>query len=284
VHFVQGTALAARLIVREHGGQVQVSRLWPGHDVPEPVGPAVPFTVPLTAAEREGLRWYLEDYLQAPYAVYKEDGNRIQARLDQWGRRLFAGLFGAGLPGRDAYQSLRAVGDWELRLASNSPAFLGLPWELLRDPEQPTPLALDVSVTRTLDVPRAAFDVVPGEVLRVLMVIARPGGDEHVGYRMIARPLLARLGAVGGQVELEVLRPPTLDALKARLREAKEQGEPFQVVHFDGHGTFGSGGRERVHEADRVLGRFGKGPQGSNESQSGNGNRTVRVHARPFGS
>ncbi len=55
---------------------------------------------------------------------------------------------------------------------------------------------------------------VPGGRLRVLMVISRPLGARDVGYQMIARPLLRRLEAVRGEVDLAVLRPPLLDALR----------------------------------------------------------------------
>ena len=34
-----------------------------------------------------------------------------------------------------------------------------------------------------------------------------------------------------------MLRPPTLGALRSTLTEAIENGKPFQVVHFDGHGV-----------------------------------------------
>ena len=54
---------------------------------------------------------------------------------------------------------------------------------------------------------------VPGGRLRVLMVISRPAGTADVGYQMVARPLLERLDAVRGEVDLTVLRPPTFDAL-----------------------------------------------------------------------
>ena len=54
---------------------------------------------------------------------------------------------------------------------------------------------------------------------------------------MIARPLLERLDAVRGEVNLIVLRPPTLDALQYALAQANAQGQPFHVVHFDGHGV-----------------------------------------------
>ncbi len=57
------------------------------------------------------------------------------------------------------------------------------------------------------------------------------------GIRMVARPLLERLEAVRGEVDLMVLRPPTLDALRRLWRRPQRAGEPFQVVHFDGHGV-----------------------------------------------
>ena len=54
----------------------------------------------------------------------------------------------------------------------------------------------------------------PGGRLRVLMVISRPAGTADVGYQMVARPLLERLEAVRGEVDLTVLRPPTFEALR----------------------------------------------------------------------
>jgi hypothetical protein len=64
-----------------------------------------------------------------------------------------------------------------------------------------------------------------------------PLDAEALGYRMIARPLLERLDAVRGRVDLVVLRPPTLEHLTEVLAAARDEGEPFQVVHFDGHGV-----------------------------------------------
>jgi hypothetical protein len=59
-------------------------------------------------------------------------------RLRKWGEALFDSLFGAGKPGRDLY--LKARGMPELALRSRSAEFLGLPWELLKDPDHTTPL------------------------------------------------------------------------------------------------------------------------------------------------
>ena len=222
-----------------------------GQALPEPAGEPAAFVSPLTPQDLKDLRWYLEDYLVAPFAVYEERGKAIEGKLAGWGEALFAALFGEGAAGRDTYNRAReASAAAELLLASHSAEFLGLPWELLRDPRRATPLALDfASIDRTLPAEGMAAETVAGEVLRVLMVIARPAGVEDVGYQMIARPLLRRLEAVSGKVDLEVLRPPTLEALKARLGEAAVEGRPIQILHFDGHGAFGTkqGGAARAH-------------------------------------
>ncbi|QXJ25890.1 tetratricopeptide repeat protein [Actinomadura graeca] len=199
---------------------------------------------PLDAGELEDLRWYLERYLTAPFAVWEQRGVQVQDRLPEWGERLFAALLGEAGPAREAYAAARSrTGGLEIVLKSGSARWLGLPWELMRDPARPAPLALDgVAVTRELPSVDllASFPVGgSGSRLRVLMVICRPEGPADVGYQMVARPLLERLGAVAGTVELTVLRPPTFERLAEVLAGAARAGDPFQVVHFDGHGVFG---------------------------------------------
>jgi tetratricopeptide (TPR) repeat protein len=144
---------------------------------------------------------------------------------------------------------------------SASPGLLGLPWELMADPAKATPLALDLAgMNRSLPVQVSAETIaVPEGRLRVLIVISRPAGIGDVGYRMIARPLLERLEAVRGQVNLVVLRPPTLDALRKVLAAARADGEPFQVVHFDGHGVLAG---PRAAGAGAPLAFAGPGPEG----------------------
>jgi tetratricopeptide (TPR) repeat protein len=227
------------LLVEEVEGGVRVSLRRAGQ-VGDEAGAAVAFVSPFTAAAREDLRWYLESYLGAPYAVYEARGQAIQERLRGWGEALFEGVFGAGKPGHDLYLQARE-GQAELALTSRSPGFLGLPWELLKDPERDTPLALAMTAfDRTISAAGAATPVPPGDTLRVLMVIARPAGLQDVGYQMVARPLLQRLDAVRGKVVLEVLRPPTLERLVGVLRAAVEAGRPYHILHFDGYGPFGA--------------------------------------------
>ena len=216
--------------------------------MPELVSRA-PLAWPLDEGALEDLRWYLEDYLRAPFGVWEDRGPQIQARLTGWGEAIFGSVFGSG-SARDAYQRARDRG-LELVFRSAEPALLGLPWELMHDPSGPLALGL-AGVSRALPVADLAQTAaVAGGRLRVLMVISRPSGTEDIGYQMIARPLLERLNAVRGQVDLAVLRPPTLEALRDALAEAAAAGDPFHVVHFDGHGALpgrragGSGARGR---------------------------------------
>ncbi len=226
-----------RLLVDLGPGRRVSVGTWLDGQLPEPGEPAE-LAWPLDDDALEDLRWYLEDYLRAPFGVYGERGPRVEAALAGWGRAVFSAVFGGG-PARDAYVRVRARGPAEMVFRSASPELLGLPWELMADPAVATPLALDLAgVSRSLPAGEAAQTIpVPEGRLRVLMVISRPAGTGDVGYRMIARPLLERLEAVRGRVDLVVLRPPTLEALQQTLAAARAGGRPFQVVHFDGHGA-----------------------------------------------
>nr|WP_321483309.1 tetratricopeptide repeat protein [uncultured Cohaesibacter sp.] len=229
--------------------RVQVSYRRAGEEETQFVGDAMDFEFPLSDRNLEDLRWYLEDYLIAPYAVYEERGRAIEGKLAGWGEALFNLLFKQGLPARDAYLTARET-DTELIITSEYPEFLALPWELIKDPERDSPLALSLcGIRRGCKTSSPLTSVPSGEVLRVLMVISRPSGLDDIDYQMIARPLHDRLQFVRGKVQFDVLRPPTLDALKAQLLEAKLKGEPYHVLHFDGHGVQRNGGAGAMFDA-----------------------------------
>jgi hypothetical protein len=73
--------------------------------------------------------------------------------------------------------------------------------------------------------------------MRVFIVIARPGGSADVRFRSVAARVLNRLGG-NQRFEFEVLRPPTFDALDRKLHAAYTRGQPYAIVHFDGHGIY----------------------------------------------
>ena len=77
--------------------------------------------------------------------------------------------------------------------------------------------------------------------IRILLAICRPGGAFDVPFRSVARYLMKGLSEdTREHFDLEVLLLLTFEELGKRLRSAKAKGEPFHVVHFDGHGTGGA--------------------------------------------
>ena len=237
VFWFGGGVLPDRLLVDlGNDGQAEVLT-WPDGGFPELVSRA-PLGWPLDGDALEDLRWYLEDYLLAPFGVWEDRGPAVLGKLAGWGDLVFESVFDAG-PARDAYQRARDRG-LEVVFRSAEPGLLGLPWELMRDGAGPVALGAG-GISRSLPVAGGAGTLeVPGGRLRVLMVISRPAGTRDVGYQMVARPLLERLDAVRGEVNLTVLRPPTFEGLRQAVKQAAEAGEPFHVVHFDGHGVMPS--------------------------------------------
>ena len=61
---------------------------WPEGETPQTVIDSVSIRYPLQSDELEDLRWYLEDYLSTPFAVYGERGPQIADNLPEWGKRL----------------------------------------------------------------------------------------------------------------------------------------------------------------------------------------------------
>ncbi len=244
--------MVERLVLDLHAdGRVLVTE-WPsGEALPGPAVDAGWLRRPLADAPMESLRWYLEEYLRTPLGPYGERGPQIARQLPEWGARVFSALFGTG-PGRDAYhRARRRSGGLEIVLRSGSPQLLALPWELMADPARPSPLVLEegVVLSRRTAHPGSAggtggdrrgdFEVfeIGGSRLRALLVTAGPDDPAATGHRTIAGPLLRRVRAARCAVDLHVLRPPTLARLGEVLREAREQGRPFQLVHFDGSGA-----------------------------------------------
>jgi hypothetical protein len=124
----------------------------------------------------------------------------------------------------------------------------------MRDPERGQPLGLQAAAlvrahpyaARTPELPR------DDDPVRVLLVISRPGRVD-VPFRSVAYQLARLLGDHRGAVRLDVLRPPTFAQLTRTLRDARDDGHPYQVVHFDGHGIWGdTSDAEWLQKAIRV--------------------------------
>jgi hypothetical protein len=199
--------------------------------------------VGLSGQDREDVRWYLEDYLQYPVAPAPQVAARVEGRLAELGAGLFTGIFEAD---RDAIRLWDAVAGVpgvlpRIRVEVDAGVEGGaVPWELLRDPATDGVLALRAGAfVRTH--PQAAVPVGVPEAagaLRVLLVICRPGGRADVPFRSVASHLVRLSRGAREAFRLDVLRPPTFARLAQVLEAARDAGEPYQVVHFDGHGAW----------------------------------------------
>jgi tetratricopeptide (TPR) repeat protein len=218
---------------------------------------------PLGPIEAEELRWYLEKYAIWPGGWFRERARRVEANLVTWGQQLHA----AALPGAPTAKVLGAWAridghasrrfsvhvDATATLEADAPAadvaaaheaattLLGLPWELLHDGQrflfqgaQPTRVRRRLPNTEVRDVPVLAPPI------RILLVTARPDDEacSYLDHRASAGPLVEATEALGDLVQVTLLDPPTLPALRAELDRARAGRQPYHVVHFDGHGVY----------------------------------------------
>lgn len=190
----------------------------------------------LSEDDYDNLRWYLEEYMELPDggAVTRAEG--IERQMQQWGRQLHDALFAAPENRALLQQLLKSPEPRELTIATDKSALLRLPWELMAD--DAGSLAQRVSLRRQLETPEK---LIPREVrlpLRILYIVSRPEDAGFIDPRVTTKALFAALDPLGANVRLDFCRPPTLKRMGEMLREAQQAGDDYDVVHFDGHGTF----------------------------------------------
>ena len=223
------------------------------------------FTAPLGPIEKDDLRWYLESYFLWPVGVFKDRAEGIERKLPDWGRDLFRAALGAE-EAREAFFAWQHTSETAERrfsvLVDDDPPLraeaaagaatgeaaaelLALPWELLHDGR--TWLfqgGRAVRVRRRLP-NRHSQPARPAALpIRILLVSPRPENDGkgnrlgYIDHRITARPLTEAVESLGDLARLTILQPPTYGALEKALQAATDHGEPFDVIHFDGHGVY----------------------------------------------
>ena len=198
------------------------------------------FRCPLDDHALGDVRWYLEEYGEWPFGPFRERAHTIEAQLEPWGRALFDALFYAREPARIYEHFLDTpAGVRTLTLVSDAPRVMRLPWELLAESSGPLfTKRPSISIRRRVRLEHAPPVRQFALPLRVLLVTARPEGAGFVDPRSIARGVFDALERLGGAVQVDFLRPPTLAALDGALRRAEGEGRPYHIVHFDGHGVY----------------------------------------------
>lgn len=222
------------------------------------------FTTPLGPIEISDLRWYLETYYIWPDKMAQTRAEGIAGKLPQWGQQLFQTALGVETAREplNAWQNAAETTerrfsvqvDRELPEGSAKEAqdvagkaateLLALPWELLHDGR-----AWLFQGKHAVRVRRRLPNRYPQPArptalpIRILLVSPRPEKDvegRRIGYidhRSSAKPLTEAVENLGALARLTVLQPPTYAALEKALQEGDE-GQPFDVVHFDGHGVY----------------------------------------------
>ncbi|MCC5621805.1 tetratricopeptide repeat protein, partial [Nostoc sp. CHAB 5715] len=211
-----------------------------GYENPR-LAPPVPFQQPFDAENAAELRWYLEDYLKFPYGIFPDNAVKIEQKLQHWGQQLFELVFRSTDKAREFFQEATRDGldKCELGIISDNANVLNLPWELLYSPDYQFLAPSLAGMYRSLSTQgvKAPLPPMPNDQLNILLVIARPDDEQDVGFKTIARPLLAALQPIRQRVNLKVLRPPSLKEFEAELQANKGF---YHIVHFDGHGNFDS--------------------------------------------
>ena len=93
---------------------------------------------------------------------------------------------------------------------------------------------------------------------RVLVIVSRPDGSADVSYRSIASKVFQELHG-RPSFAVTVLRPRSFTECARALRDANSAGEPFDIIHFDGHGfhagpeTDDEGGTTAVEPGGYIL-------------------------------
>ncbi len=250
---------------------------------------------PLGPIEAEELGWYLERWPVWPNPLVADRARQVEANLIAWGKALHA----VALPleatanvqqawaGVEAGASRRFsvfVNDSVLLGSSEAEenaakeaatALLALPWELLHNGEgflfqgaRPSRVRRRLPNKHDRAVPAVAPPI------RVLLITARPE-DEACGYldhRASAGPLVAATEELGDVLRLSLLHPATYPALEAELARAQQAGEPYHVVHFDGHGVY-----------DRRVGLGGLCFEDPSDSHKLTGRRHQTVYTNQLG-
>ena len=254
------TPYEIRLVVDRQEGGAYTAR-WTERDGYE----SQPFSIvlPLRAQDTSDLRWYLETYYQFPGAGDRVRARQVEEQLDGWGRALFDALFGTA-ECREVYRNLMAAkGARLLTLGAEDADLLSQPWEMMRDVRGP--LAFQgITIRRQLKGSRAARQFSLGLPLRVLLIVSRPTDAGFIDPRNSIAPLLDALdGLPAGLVEVDFCDPPTFPRLEKMISQARREGRPYHIVHFDGHGAYleRTGIGALAFENDEALTALAPGPQ-----------------------
>src|SRR5919109_851738 len=117
---------------------------------------SVPFSWTLAAADAADIRWYLEDYLDAPYDPAPQIAARVEGRMREIGADLFSAVFDAHAEARALWRAVASQLNATRVVVTSAPdVAVGIPGELIADPASGQTLATDArAFVRAVRAPR----------------------------------------------------------------------------------------------------------------------------------
>lgn len=201
------------------------------------------FSYVMTPQEQENIRWYLEDYLQNPHDPAPTIAADVEQRMAEIGSQLFEAVFRTDDDAREIWSTIKDdLSSTRFEIITTVQEATAIPWELMRDSRSDTLVALSVLSFVRASHQASRTPVLPqteAGPIRILLVICRPRAGSDVPFRSVANRLIKSLDETTRETfDLVVLRPPTFEQLAEELRRAREEGKPYHIVHFDGHGAY----------------------------------------------
>ncbi len=196
--------------------------------------PPAAFQDPLDDSDRAEIAWYFQEYLDNPFGPAQTRAEAVETGLRNLGRLLFEVVFGGSETARELFVAAakEGLGGYQLALISPRADFLALPWELLNEPGSGYLVSSLASIVRRVDASQLPSyrGELAADQLNVLLVspMLEGGGTAAAS---LAQETVTALESLEVQVELDYLRPPTVEAL---TRQLASKPSHYHVVQFDG--------------------------------------------------
>lgn len=180
--------------------------------------------------------WYYENYWIGFSKIHKRRSEAAVQAMKSYGLTLFEQLMKScndEHPGRLIGEKVDQI---DIRISKVDGIESSVLWEFLTDSIDENPFIISAkSFGRIVNSGNTACSGLECEKIRLLYVISRPQGVEDVKYTGVINSVVH--SDFAEYFQFSVLRPPTYEAFCRELKRAKDSGEPYHVVHFDGHGA-----------------------------------------------
>lgn len=196
--------------------------------------PPVSFRIPLEAGDRSEISWYFQEFPEYPFGPARDRAEAVENGFRNLGRLLFETVF-APAPARELLNSAAQdnLGEYQLTIVSGQAQFHSLPWELLNSPETGyLSSSLGSVVRQNVDLsPDIVEPSLGSQQLNILVMApyAEGNGSNYAGG--LAPSLVPALESLDVQVELDFVRPASLDAL---VRAVETNPSHYHLLHLDG--------------------------------------------------